>query len=257
MTDPIAAVADALVNARRTGQPAPSSAHARSITSTEQALQVQQQVARSMNWSLPPGQPGLWKTGASSTDGPFLHGELPLDGLYENRVTLPVPAGQHWAVEAEIAFRLRDDVRAAQVEGLTAPSEAADLFADLAPAIEVVGSRWDEGLKTADLLRLADLQSHQALVLGHWYPFRSLDWQHMGVTVQIGDRPLVEARGSHPLRHPTIALLHWLKDNTAGGRVLPAGAIVTTGSWVGAIPVAAGERVRVHFDAIGEVTLDL
>ena len=39
---------------------------------------------------------------------------------------------------------------------------------------------------------------------------------------------------------------------TRDGGVVCAGTVVTTGTWVGVLDAAAGERVRVEFDGIGE-----
>jgi 2-keto-4-pentenoate hydratase len=33
--------------------------------------------------------------------------------------------------------------------------------------------------------------------------------------------------------------------------------VVTTGSWCGMLPTAAGERVRVRFEGVGEASLQL
>ena len=41
------------------------------------------------------------------------------------------------------------------------------------------------------------------------------------------------------------------------GQTVPAGTVVSTGSWSGCLPVARGTRVRVAFDGLGALTLDL
>ncbi|HMA08574.1 MAG TPA: fumarylacetoacetate hydrolase family protein, partial [Ramlibacter sp.] len=107
------------------------------------------------------------------------------------------------------------------------------------------------------LLKLADLQAHGALVLGEWVPFAARDWAAQVCTVQIGGKPLVERRGTHPLGDPAAPLAGWLRHVTRNGATVPAGTVVTTGSWCGMLPTTPGDRVRVRFDGIGEASVQL
>ena len=69
-------------------------------------------------------------------------------------------------------------------------------------SIEVVDSRWAEGVDAPALAKLADLQSHGALVLGAWTPFAARDWRAQRCRVRIGAQPPVERSGSHALGDP-------------------------------------------------------
>ena len=107
------------------------------------------------------------------------------------------------------------------------------------------------------LLKLADLQSHGALVLGAWIPYAARDWQAQICRLQIGRQDEQIFTGTHTLADPAWLLRDWLLHATLGGAVVPAGTVVTTGSWNGMSPAAAGDMVRVRFDDIGEASLQL
>jgi 2-keto-4-pentenoate hydratase len=52
-------------------------------------------------------------------------------------------------------------------------------------------------------------------------------------------------------------LAAWLRHLTRDGATVPAGTVVTTGTWCGMLPAAAGDRVDVRFDGIGSAQLQL
>jgi 2-keto-4-pentenoate hydratase len=125
-------------------------------------------------------------------------------------------------------------------------------------AIEVVDSRWSEGLQAPALAKQADQMCHGALVLGEWLPFDPThDWATQGGSVAITGQPTRRFQGSHPLGDPAWLLPAWLRHATRGGVVLPAGSVVTTGSWCGLPMAAAGDEVVVSFDSLGEARLRL
>jgi 2-keto-4-pentenoate hydratase len=52
-------------------------------------------------------------------------------------------------------------------------------------------------------------------------------------------------------------LPEWLRHATRDGDVLPAGSVVSTGTWCGALEAQAGDRVCVQFDGVGEAVVQL
>ena len=64
-------------------------------------------------------------------------------------------------------------------------------------------------------------------------------------------------RGSHPLGDPAWLLAVWLQHATRHGETVPAGTVVTTGTWCGMLPAQAGERVQVNFEGIGAAEVHL
>jgi len=121
-------------------------------------------------------------------------------------------------------------------------------------SIEVVDSRWAEGLQAPAWCKLADLQSHGALVLGAWKPYQAPDWAAQRCTVRIGERAVQAFRGTHALGDPAAVLLPWLRHATRNGLGLAAGSVVTTGTWCGLLMAAAGDEVQVDFDGIGSAS---
>jgi 2-keto-4-pentenoate hydratase len=159
-------------------------------------------------------------------------------------------------IEAGLALRLGCDVDADAARAFDA-SRPAEFVDALCVAIEVVDSRWTEGLDAPPLAKLADLQSHGALVHGAWVPFAPRDWAAQRCRTTIGARPVDVRTGSHPMGDPTRVLGAWLRHATADGATLRAGTVVTTGSWCGMLEAAVGDAVEVAFDGIGVARLVL
>ena len=57
------------------------------------------------------------------------------------------------------------------------------------------------------------------------------------------------------LGDPAWLLPPWLAHATRGGRTVPAGTVVTTGSWSGLGDAAAGDRVELDFADLGALAL--
>jgi 2-keto-4-pentenoate hydratase len=248
-------VADALLQARRGRSPADASLLAASLRDAGEAYAVQALVAKS--WERPAaGFPRFWKSGGPSREAIATHAALPAQGVW------PSPAdARDWPcnvrlIEVEIALRLGGDVSAAEA-GALAPDAARRLVDAMAVAIELVDSRWAQGVQAPALLKLADLQSHGALVLGEWHAFEARDWSLQTVAVRIGSSPQREFRGTHSMGDPAWVLPAWLKHATREGETVPAGTVVTTGTWCGMLPAAPGDLVTARFDGIGEASLQL
>src|SRR5690606_32144802 len=92
---------------------------------------------------------------------------------------------------------------------------------------------------------------HGALVLGDWAPYQRRDWSSQRCELRIGEQAPIVRVGSHMLGDPTWLLTTWLRHATQGGAGLPAGTIVTTGSWVGMPAAQAGDEVTAEFEGIG------
>ncbi len=210
------------------------------MSSPEQAYAVQQGVADRLSW-FKPGAPQYWKSGGSSREAVLTHARLPEGGVW------PSPASSDWpfalrGIEAEIALRPAVPVDAQCAASLDQGS-ACRLVDAMTVSIEVIDSRWTQGLEAPALLSLADLQSHGALVLGNWRPFEAnRDWSAQRCRVQIADAPAREFRGTHALGKPAYVLPALLRHATLGGRVVPAGSVVTTGTWCGLFACPAGRH---------------
>lgn len=221
----------------------------------DEAYAVQDAVARSLGW-FATEPPCYWKSGGPSRDTPMTHAALPPGGVWKS------PAlGSHWpfrirGIEAEIALRIGTDVAQEQARELD-PVTALQLIDAMCVSIEIVDSRWLDGLEAPPLAKLADLQSHGALVLGDWVPFHPQNWGQQRCRVQIGSGQQLEFCGSHPLRDPTYVLPAWLRHVTRHGGRVAAGTVVTTGTWIGILHARAGDLVHVEFPDIGVASVQM
>lgn len=250
-----AAVAEAILQARRNHQAVDAQALADHLTTADEAYAVQALVAQAMQGPAAPF-PRYWKSGGPSRDATLTHAPLPPEGVWPS----PARAGAwHFnicLIEVEIALRIGRDVTAAEAAGLT-QAQAAALVEAMAVSIELVDSRWRQALDAPALLKLADLQSHSALVLGEWVPFAPRDWNAQTCTVQIGVRPVEKRRGTHSMQDPAWLLPAWLRHASRDGQTVPAGTVVTTGTWCGILPAAPGELVLARFAGVGEASVQL
>jgi 2-keto-4-pentenoate hydratase len=232
----IARVAEALIAARRDRKPCEAASLAPLLTGPEDAYEVQELVAR----SLGEGTPRYWKSGGASRAATLTHAPLPAGGVMRS----PADArGMHFNfrwIEAEIAVRM----------GANRAPEA------MCVSIEIVDSRWTENVNAPPLAKLADLQSHGALVLGDWVPYAGRDWARQRCEVTIGAK-VHEFIGSHSLGDPTWMLPAWLEHAQAHGLEQVEGTVVTTGTWCGLLPVSASDLVVVRFADIGEARVQL
>ncbi len=251
----IEAVTAALLAARQDLQLADSSGLADALASEDEAYAVQEATAAALGW-FEQGVPRHWKSGGASREGMLTHAPLPPAGVWSSGAS----AGE-WpftlrGIEVEIALRLARPVDAALAAGLD-EARARSLIEAMAVSIEVVDSRWTEGIGAPALLRLADQQSHGALVLGDWVAYEPRDWARQVCRVQIGEREPFECCGTHALTDPAWLLPQWLRHVTRHGQVLGAGAVVTTGTWVGVLSAGPGEHVLGSFDGVGSASLQL
>lgn len=244
---------EALAKARGDHRTVDAARFSADITSPDQAYAVQQGVAERLAW-FKPGAPAHWKTGGPSRQDEQTHARLPEHGIWRSPATTDWPFAMR-GIEAEIALRLAVPVDAALAARLDRDS-ACQLVDAMTVSIEVVDSRWTQGLQATDLLKLADLQSHGALVLGDWVPFDAAhDWSNQPCRVEISGAAVQTFVGTHSLNDPAWVLAAWLRHATQGGQVLPAGSVVTTGTWCGVLPALPGNLVVATFDGIGEARI--
>jgi 2-keto-4-pentenoate hydratase len=248
-----AALADALVAARRHHALLRASEWGPALHEPGCAYIVQDEVARDMGW-FDAAPPMHWKSGGPSREQPLTHAALPPHGVRASGASFEDLRFHAPGIEAEIALRLRDDVTPERAASLR--HEDADALVDaMMVSVEIVDSRWLEGGSAPALLRLADLQSHGGLALGEAVPYARRDWSVQACVVTVGGSSPVVNRGTHSLRDPAWLLPVWLRHATRNGDVVPAGAVVTTGTWCGVVPVRGGDSVVVEFEGVGRVAV--
>ncbi len=246
-----------LIHARRTRHPAVATGA--QPPDAASAYAVQDAVARTFGWFAE--RPARhWKSGGPSRDAVLTHARLPPDGVWDSPADARAWPLRLRGIEAEVALHLARDVDPAMAKTFATsldPIHADTLVDAMCVSIEIVDSRWVEGLDAPAMAKLADLQSHGALVLGPWVRYLPRDWSAQVCRVQVGTQAPLERRGSHALSDPLFVLPAWLRHATRGGHSVPAGTVVTTGTWVGILHAAAGDLVTAEFAGIGHASVQL
>ncbi|RMX06374.1 2-keto-4-pentenoate hydratase [Corticibacter populi] len=256
MTAQVEQMVQLLCAAREQGRQADASGLELTLQGADDAYAVQDAVAQRLAWWQKDAAPMHWKAGGPGRAAALVHAPLPPGGVW------PSPAdARHWpahvhGIEAEIALRLGQAVTPAQAQHLD-HAQATELVDAMAVAIELVDFRWQQQAGANEWLKLADLQSHGALVLGPWVPFEARDWQAQVCRVRIGSQPLIERQGTHSLQDPAWLLPQWLVHATQRFGTLAAGTVVTTGTWIGMPWAQPGDLVEASFDGIGSALVQL
>lgn len=252
MSEPLSSTVQALIAARRGGPPATAPALADMAT----AYAVQDGVAQALGWFDGGAPPQHWKSGAGSRSAPQTHAPLPPAGVWASPADASSWPFRLRGIEAEVALRLGRPVDSALAATLDVDGARA-LVDAMCVSIEIVDARWAEALDAPALAKLADLQSHGALVLGAWVPFAHRDWALQRCEVRIGSQAPQVFVGTHSMADPAWVLPAWLRHATRNGAVLPAGTVLTTGTWCGLPMAQAGDLVHAVFDGIGEARVQL
>ena len=203
-----------------------------------------------------------WKIAATSlagqthigVDGP-LAGRLLAERVYRSGSELPFGANHMRVAEPEFAFRMGSDL--SPREGPYGVNEVLDAVDTLHPAIEVPDSRFQDFASVGAPHLIADNACAHQFVLGpparaHWRP---MDLAQHRATGSVAGKLEREGGGFNVLGDPRIALAWLVNELSELGITLRAGQVVTTGTCVTPLPVAAGDDVSVDFGALGQATL--
>jgi len=128
------------------------------IADDVQAYAVQEALASRL------GPVAAWKVGASSDNAEPNASPLPAAVVRPAGSKLALPPRSMRLIELEVAVRLRHDLRPG--DRLISKTQVWDAIESVFPVVEVVDSRLIQGRDAPAPVRLADLQSHGALVWG-------------------------------------------------------------------------------------------
>ncbi|HUF19436.1 MAG TPA: fumarylacetoacetate hydrolase family protein [Burkholderiales bacterium] len=223
----------------------------------EDGYRVQAEVAR-----ISGQQTYGWKIAATSTagqrhigvDGP-LAGRLLSKRVLEPQVKVPLEGNIMRVAEAEFAFRMGSDLpprdQPYSVDEVMTAVEA------LHPAIEVPDSRYRDFARVGAAPLIADNACAAWFVPGietaaPWYE-RNLA-EHT-VTVTLNGRIAGEGTGANVLGDPRVALTWIANELSTCGEGLRAGQVVTTGTCVAPVEIAAGDLVLAEFGEFGKVAI--
>jgi 2-keto-4-pentenoate hydratase len=205
-----------------------------------------------------------WKIAATSTAGQKHIGVSgPLAGRYiaERVVTSggAIPFGRnHMKVaEVEFAFRLANDLPPRVTP--YSEDEVFESVASLHPAIEIPDSRYDRFETVGAFQLIADNACAHWLTVGDAMPddWRSMDLAEFKPTGRVKDKSEITGSGSSVLGSPRNAMTWLVNELSAHGVSAKAGQIVTTGTCVVPMVIAAGDHVEGDFGALGRVEVRL
>ena len=180
---------------------------------------------------------GGWKVGAKTPDGPAQGAPLPSAGIHHTGAVLERNNFPVLGLELEIAFSFGRGFSAADAEMNDA--DILGCIESMRTSIEIVSSRLGGWPQAPQLTQLADLQNHGALVIGDAITYRpDFPFDHPVVRFAIGEQSLFLGEGSNPAGDPRRLLPWVVRHCMSRGLLLPAGSIVTTGTFVGAHFVA-------------------
>lgn len=149
----------------------------------------------------------------------------------------------HPRIEPEIAFLLARPLR-----GAVSPAEAALAVAAVAPALEIIDSRYENfQFSLPDVI--ADNTSASAFVLGAWHPL--CDVSNLGMVLSVDGLPAQVGSSAAVLGHPLRALAAASRLCAERGLVLQEGSIVLSGGATAAIPLARGTLVEAEVQSLG------
>jgi 2-oxo-3-hexenedioate decarboxylase len=163
-----------------------------------------------------------------------------------------VPAARfiHPRVEPEVCFLLGEPL-----EGTVTPLQAMRALAGVAPALEVIDSRYrDFKFSLPDVV--ADNCSAAAIVVGPWSdPTR--DVANLGLLLEVDGRPAQLGSTAAILGHPVRSLVAAARLVGAAGERLEAGDLLMAGGATEAVALRPGSRVRLEMERLGGVGFTL
>ncbi|HWT31240.1 MAG TPA: hydratase, partial [Propylenella sp.] len=189
-------------------------------------------------------------------DGP-LAGRLLRERVFESGAAIPLGTNHMRVAEAEFAFRMGRPL--APRAHPYVMGEVLAAVESLHPAIEIPDSRYDDFTIVGAPQLIADDACAHFFVLGPATetPWRDCDLLEHSVTATALGAPgsTHKGKGRNVLGDPRAALT-WLVNELSGlGIALKTGQVVTTGTCVVPVPIAAGDKVRADFGPLGEVAV--
>ena len=197
-----------------------------------------------------------WKAGFTNhaTQSAFgatepVSGFLLADGVFSSRSDVPMRRFAQLAVEAEVAFVMREDLAG---PGVTPPRALAAVEGAL-PALELIDARFSGKATATDVI--ADGVYANAIVLGApLTPVANLDLALEGLVYEWNGTIAATNTAAEVMGSPANSLA-WIANHLgARGLGLKAGDLVMSGSVSILLRPKAGDTVRATFTRLGSVS---
>ena len=154
----------------------------------------------------------------------------------------------HPRIEPELAFLLK-----APLTGVVTAAEAMAAVAGIAPAMEIIDSRY-QNFKFALPDVIADNSSSSGFVVGDWAR-PDQDFSNLGIVMEVNGRPVEIGSTAAILGNPSRSLVAAARLAGAALGRLEAGWIILAGGATAAHSLKVGERVRLSMQNLGSVSI--
>ncbi|MEO7940409.1 MAG: fumarylacetoacetate hydrolase family protein [Burkholderiaceae bacterium] len=180
----------------------------------------------------------------------LIWGRLTSDMRIEEGGSIDARRYVHPRCEPEICFLLGKPL-----EGEVTPLQAMAAVEAMAPAIELIDSRYENfKFSLADVV--ADNASSSGLVVGNWHR-PDIDCANLGLVLSVNGRAVELGSTAALLGHPVRSLVAAARLASAAGEPLQAGSLVMAGGVTAAIALAAGMHVRCEMQYMGTVSFSV
>jgi 2-oxo-3-hexenedioate decarboxylase len=177
----------------------------------------------------------------------MIWGRLTSDMLIEEGGSLDLTRHVHARVEPELCFLLGKPL-----EGAVTPMQALAAVEAIAPALEVIDSRYrDFKFSLPDVV--ADNASSACLVVGSWHR-PDIDFANLGLLLSFDGRAVELGSTAAILGHPIRALVAAARLAAGQGERLEAGQLVMAGGATAAAALRPGIAVRNEMQGLGSVS---
>lgn len=168
--------------------------------------------------------------------------------LVEEGGSLSLSRFIHPRIEPEIAFLM-----GAPLEGPVSAAQALGSVAAIAPAMEIIDSRYENfKFSLADVI--ADNASSSGFVVGGWCS-PAIDFSNLGVILEIDGEVIEVGSSAAILGHPLRSLVAAARMVAASGERIEAGDIVLAGGITAAPSLREGQSIRTSVQYLGSVSL--
>ena len=159
----------------------------------------------------------------------------------------------HPKIEPEVAFLILRELR-----GAVTAEQVLESCGGLCAAMEILDSRYT-GFKYFSLPDVvADNSSSSQFVLGEWVrDFRALPLDRLEMSMKVDGVEAQRALSAEISGHPVHSVVQLCELLAREGKSLPAGSIVLAGAATVAVPLVAGQTIRLDVGSLPSVEISI
>jgi 2-keto-4-pentenoate hydratase len=240
-----------LAEARRAARPGPRLPESCRPHKLEDAVAIQRRVQALL------GVPtGGWKCSLPAAERAIACAPIFAPSIRRDSPCFVVAHGSTVKIEPEIAFVLGRDLPA---RGKTyREDEVVAAIAETRLVLEILDSRYADPASVSFAEILADQVNNQGLFVGPVVDRgRPASLQEFVISIEAPAGKLHQRDGRHPDGHPLRPLV-WLASYLAQQeKGMAAGAVITTGSYAGALEVPLATPLTIRFGELGKIDVTL